>query len=88
MLASEKQKFEIDAISIKIPEFIESTIAPKPRRNEVRWRPGQKASMAPPCSNLRFYGSKYTELKKVLVTLLRLFGAPTLIWCPGNCAFL
>jgi len=47
-------------------------------RNEVRWRPGQEASLAPPCSKLRSFGSKYTILKKVLATLLLLglFGAP------------
>ena len=41
-------------------------------RNEVRWRPGQKASLASLCSNLRSFGSKCTELQKVLVTLLGL----------------
>jgi len=45
-------------------------------RNEVRWRPGQEPSLAPPCSNLRSFGSKYTLLKKVLATLTGLFGAP------------
>ena len=44
-------------------------------RNEVRWGPGQEASLAPPCSNLRCLGSKCIVLKKVLVTLLGLFGA-------------
>jgi len=44
-------------------------------RNEVRWRPGQEASLAPPCSNLRTFGSKCTVLKKVLVTLFVLYGA-------------
>ena len=44
-------------------------------RNEVRWRPGQEASLAPPCSNLRSFESKSTVLKKVLATLLGLFGA-------------
>jgi len=29
-------------------------------RNEVRWRPGQEASLALPCSNLRSFGSKCT----------------------------
>jgi len=43
-------------------------------RNEVRWRPGQEASLAPLCSNLSFFGSKCTVLKKVLVTFLVLFG--------------
>jgi len=32
-------------------------------RNEVRWRPGQEASLAPPCSHLRSFGSKCTALK-------------------------
>ena len=62
------------------------------RRNEVRWRPVQEASLVPPvsnlkpCSNLRSqanvrpmfasdFGSKCTVLKKVLATLLELFGA-------------
>jgi len=30
-------------------------------RNEVRWSPGQEASLAPPWSNLRSLGSKCTE---------------------------
>ena len=42
-------------------------------RKEVRWRPGQKPNLAPPCSNLRSFASKCTVLKKVLVTLLGLF---------------
>jgi len=37
--------------------------------------PGQEASLASPCSNLRSFGSKFTVLKKVHVTLLRLFSA-------------
>jgi len=45
-------------------------------RNEARWRPGQEASLSLPRSNLRSSGRKCTVLKKVLVTLLRLFGAP------------
>ena len=45
-------------------------------RNEVRWRPGQEGSLAPPCSNLRSFGSKCAALKKVLATLLGFFGAP------------
>jgi len=34
-------------------------------RNEVRWRPGQEASLAPLWSNLRSFGSKCTALKFV-----------------------
>jgi len=57
----------------------------KQGRNEVRWRPGQEASLAPPCSNLRSFGSKSTVLKKVLATLLGLFGPPTAVSRrPGN----
>jgi len=47
-----------------------------PGRNEVRWRPRQEASRAPQCSNLRSFGSKYIALKKVVVTILGLFGVP------------
>ena len=43
-------------------------------RNEVRWRSGQEASLAPPCSKLRSFGSKYTVLKKVILILWGLFG--------------
>ena len=61
-------------------------------RNELRWRPGQEASLAPLCSNLRAFGSKCTVLKKVLMTLLGLFGAPQsfgaliVVRRQGNCA--
>jgi len=48
-------------------------------RNEVGWRPGHEASLAPSCLNLRSSGSKSTVLKKVLVTLLGLFGVPAVI---------
>jgi len=40
---------------------------------------GQEASLAPPCSSLRSFGSKYTALEKVLVTLLGLSDAPAVI---------
>jgi len=53
-------------------------------RHDVRWRPGQEASLAPPCSNLRSFGSKCTVLKNVglHVTLLGLIGAPAVIRRP------
>ena len=60
-------------------------------RNKVRWSPGQEASSVSLCSNLRSCGSKCTVLKKVLVTLLGLFGVPrshsasAVIRRPGNC---
>ena len=60
--------------------------------NEVRWRPGQEASLAPPRSNLSYFGSKCSVLKKVLVALLWLFVDPVVIRhphsdrAPGNCA--
>jgi len=48
---------------------------------------GQDASLVLPCSNLSFFGSKCTVLKKVPVTLLGLFGAPRSNSAPpGNCA--
>ena len=43
-------------------------------RTEVRCCPGQEKILAPPCSNLRSFGSKCTVLKKKLATLLGLFG--------------
>ena len=52
--------------------------------NEVRWRPGQDASLAPPFSNLRSSGSKCTVLEKVRVTLLGVFGAPALFQHPQS----
>jgi len=45
-------------------------------RNEVRWRPGQGSCLASPCSNLRSFGSKFTVLKKVFVTLFATFWRP------------
>jgi len=39
---------------------------------EVRLRPGQETSLAPPCLNIRSFGSKCTVLKKTLATLLGL----------------
>ena len=45
-------------------------------RTEVRLRPGQETSLAPPYLNLWYFGSKCTALKKKLTTLLRLFGPP------------
>jgi len=38
-----------------------------------------RSKFSAPCSKLRSFGSKCTVLKKVLVTLLGLFGAPILI---------
>jgi len=53
-------------------------------RNEAKWRLGQEASLAPPCSNLRSFGSKCSVLKKVLVTLLGLFGTLCSDSAPGE----
>ena len=49
------------------------------RCNEIRWRSGEEASLAPLWSNLRAFGSKCTVLTKVLVTMLGLFGASAVI---------
>jgi len=67
---------------------VTSLYANKQGCNEVRWRPGQEAGSVPPCSNLRSFGSKCTVLKKVVVTLFGLFGAPPPQWfgAPGNCS--
>ena len=64
--------------------FIKICYACSQGRNEVRWRPSQEASLAPPYSHLRSFGSKCTVLKKVVVTLLGLFGVPAVIRCPHS----
>jgi len=46
------------------------------RRNEDKWCLVQEPTLAPPYLNLRSYGSKFTVLKEVFVTLLESFGAP------------
>jgi len=48
-------------------------------RNEVRWYQGQEASLAPPSSNLRSFGSKFTVLMRDLATSLGLFAPPAVI---------
>jgi len=57
-------------------------------RNEGKWRPGHEANLAPPRSNLSFFGSKCTLLKEVFVTLLEFFGDTVAICSPGTCALL
>jgi len=57
-------------------------IPPVQGHNEVRWRLGQEARLAPPWSKLRSFASKCTVLKKVLVILLGLFGDPAAIRRP------
>jgi len=51
-------------------------------RTEVRWRPGQETSLAPPCSNLRSFGNKCTALKKYLRHCWDL-SAPPSVSAPG-----
>jgi len=53
-------------------------------RSEVKWRPGQKANLALPRSNLNSIESIFPVLKEVFVTLLVLFGAPALIRRPHS----
>jgi len=53
-----------------------------------RWRPKQEASLTPPCSNLRSHGRKCSVLKKVLATLLGVFGYARSDSTPGDmCLF-
>jgi len=53
--------------------------------------PGTGNKFGAPRSKLRSFESKFTVMKKVLVTLLGRFGAPAVIWlplsdsAPGNC---
>jgi len=44
-------------------------------RNEVKWQPGHETSLASPLSDQRSVRSKFTVLKNVHMTLLRLSGA-------------
>jgi len=54
-------------------------------RNEAIWRSRHEASLAPQYSNLRPFGSKWTVLKEVLVTLLGLFSARGIVpLCPPS----
>jgi len=55
-------------------------------QNEVRWRPGQEASLAPPWSNLRSFGtgSKCTAIKKCTCDIVGTFRRPIVIRLPGN----
>jgi len=46
---------------------------------EVRWSLQQETRLAPPCSNLRPFGSKCTVLKTKLVSLLGLFSAQVIV---------
>ena len=57
-------------------------------RNEVRRCSEQETSFVLSCSKLRSYGSKFTVLKKVLVTFLELLGFPAVNGRPGNCVTL
>jgi len=52
-------------------------------RTGVRWRPGQKRSLASPCSQQRFFESKCSVLRKKRGTLLGLFGTRSIVpSCP------
>jgi len=68
---------------IKIPK-VHNVLSFNNGHSEVGWRPGQKTSLAPPCSNTRSFRSKCTVLKKILATLLGLFDAPAVIRRSGN----
>ena len=57
------------------------------RRNEVRWRPGKETILAPPCSNLRSFGSICTVLiEKSAYDIVVTFWPPAVIRRQGNCA--
>ena len=65
-----------------------SRIACTQGRNEFIWRPGQEASLAPPCSNLRSFGSKCSLLywRKYLWHCCDFSAPPAMIQHLGNCA--
>ena len=53
-------------------------------RNEVRWRPGQEASLAPPYSNLRPFGSKWTVWEESTCDIVWTFRRPRSPSAPGG----
>jgi len=70
------------AVEVKNDVYIQIHTICTQGRNVVRWRPGQETSLAPPCSKLSSFWSKFTLLKKVFATFLdfsappQWFGAP------------
>jgi len=82
--AMENLQLTHDLGSLQSQKPVSGMLPVQQRRNEVRWRPGQEASLAPPCSNLRSFENKYTVLKNALVILLRFSAPPAVIWRPGN----
>jgi len=58
--------------------------------NEVRWRPGQETSSAPPCSSLKSFGTKCAVVEStcdIVGTFRRTrsdSAPPAVVWCPGN----
>jgi len=55
------------------------------RRNEVRWRPGKETILAPPCSNLRSFGSICTVLiEKSAYDIVVTFCPPCSDSAPGE----
>ena len=51
------------AIAVHILFPAKGIMSDRQERNEVRWRPGQEASLTTPCSNLRSFESKSSALK-------------------------
>ena len=73
------RKICLEKIKIFMYSFLNFYSAPHARdgtRSDGARDNKQVWSLAPPCSNLRSFRRKCTALKKVLVTLLGLFGAP------------
>jgi len=65
--------------------YIQETFVSDDRqgRNEVRWRHGQETSLAPPCSNLRSFGSK-CAVEETTCDIVGIFRRPRSDSAPGD----
>jgi len=61
--------------------FIKRCYACSQGRNEVTWRPGQEASLAPPYSHLRSFGSKCIEESRLTCDIVRTFRCSSQSFC-------
>jgi len=52
--------------------------------SEVRWRPRQETSLAPPCSNLKSFGSTLNLLYWSTCEILGTFRRPLVFWRSGH----
>jgi len=68
-------------------------MCPNQGRNDVRWRPGQEANLAPPFSNLKSFRKEMYCIEESTCDIIgtfqrpsQWFGSPIAIRRPENCA--